>query len=47
MWLKKQDTCPLCRRDVKEPVLEDMLAKPLNVDAQLKGCRCVVRIWKL
>jgi hypothetical protein len=32
----------LCRRDVKDPVVEEMKKQPLNAEAQLKGCRFIV-----
>ena len=38
-WLERQETCPLCRRDVRDPVIEQMRQQPLNAEAQLKGCR--------
>lgn len=41
-WLEKHETCPLCRRDAKDPVMGEMKKYPLDVAAQIRGCRFIV-----
>lgn len=41
-WLEKHETCPLCRRDAKDPVIGEMKKYPHNVAAQIRGCRFIV-----
>jgi hypothetical protein len=38
-WLEKHDSCPICRRGMRDPVLEDMRRFPDDLDKQTRGCR--------